>query len=193
MRRRRTTVDTLAPERLRDGYSVTSPPGGAPGWGHCLIRVGSRYPTEFIDITSRLEQLVAATGIAAGVLNVQTLHTTTALIVNEHEPPLLSDFEWALDKAAPAHGAYRHDDLSNRTVNVTADERVNGHAHCRALLLPTSICLNIVDARLLLGQWQQVFLVELDGPRERCISVMVLGVADRDLRVGRADDTGVGR
>jgi secondary thiamine-phosphate synthase enzyme len=186
-------VDTFASETIRTGGPIPSAPGIAPGWGHSLIRVGSRFPTEFIDITSRLEQLVTATGIAAGVLNVQTLHTTTALIVNEHEPLLLADFESALDKAAPAHGAYHHDDLRKRTVNLTPDERVNGHAHCRALLLPTTICLNIVDGRLLLGQWQQVFLVELDGPRERCLSVMLVGVADKDLPVGRPHSAGVGQ
>ena len=69
-------------------------------------------------------------------------------------------------RAAPRDGRYRHDDPAVRTVNLTADERPNGHAHCRALLLPTSVCLNIVDGRLQLGRWQRVFFVELDGPRE---------------------------
>jgi thiamine phosphate synthase YjbQ (UPF0047 family) len=67
--------------------------------------------------------------------------------------------------------------MAARTVNVTAAERPNGHAHCRALLLPPSACLNVADGRLLLGQWQRVFLVELDGPREREISALLLGEA----------------
>ena len=158
-----------------------SPLTPAPAWGHTLVRVVSRRATEFIDITDRLETIVAAAGIVAGVINSQTLHTTTGLVVNEREPLLLADFESALDRTAPAGMAYRHDDLSSRTVNVTIDERVNGHAHCRALLLPTSVCLNIVDGRLLLGQWQRVFLAELDGPRERVISVMVLGETNSAL------------
>ncbi|PWT82232.1 MAG: secondary thiamine-phosphate synthase enzyme [Blastocatellia bacterium] len=186
------TVDTRGSETLRSDRPITSASGSAPGWGHLLIRVGSCHRTEFIDITGRLDQLISATGIAAGILNIQTLHTTTALIVNEHEPLLLADFERALDNAAPAHGLYHHDDLTKRTVNVTPDERVNGHAHCRALLLPTTICLNIVDGRLLLGQWQRVFLVELDGPRERCLSVMIVGVADKRLPLLRVHSTGVG-
>jgi secondary thiamine-phosphate synthase enzyme len=60
-------------------------------------------------------------------------------------------------------------------VNLSPDERSNGHAHCRALLLGVSATLNIVDGRLLLGRWQRVFFVELDGPRERAISAVVLG------------------
>ena len=62
-----------------------------------------------------------------------------------------------------------------RTVNVTEAERPNGHAHCRALLLPSSACLNVMGGRLLLGRWQRVFLVELDGPREREMSVIIFG------------------
>jgi secondary thiamine-phosphate synthase enzyme len=60
-------------------------------------------------------------------------------------------------------------------VNVAADERPNGHAHCRALLLPSSASLNVVDGRLQLGTWQRVFLVELDGPRDREVSLLAFG------------------
>jgi thiamine phosphate synthase YjbQ (UPF0047 family) len=55
------------------------------------------------------------------------------------------------------------------------DERPNGHAHCRALGLPTSVGLNISGGQLVLGRWQRVFFVELDGPRERELSVLMFG------------------
>lgn len=141
------------------------------------IAVSTRRPTEFIDLTIRLQQLVAATGVECGILNVQTLHTTTAVVVNEHEPLLLADFQRLLERLAPDHGAYSHDDHTARTVNLTDGERRNGHAHCRALFLPSSASLNIVTGRLQLGRWQRVFLLELDGPREREVSVVVLGDA----------------
>lgn len=80
-----------------------------------------------------------------------------------------------LEGAAPGDGRYRHDDTTLRTVNVTDAERANGHAHCRALLLPSSACLNVTHGRILLGQWQRVFFVELDGPRERDLSVVIVG------------------
>jgi secondary thiamine-phosphate synthase enzyme len=147
----------------------------APASRHARIRLTTRHPTEFIDLTDRLERLVADAGVRFGILNVQTLHTTTALVVNEHEPLLLSDFQGLLERTAPGDARYRHDDTTARTVNVTAAERSNGHAHCRALLLPSSVSLNVVSGRLLLGQWQRVFLVELDGPRERAISALLLG------------------
>ena len=144
---------------------------------HCRIQVATGQAIEFVDLTERIEALVASAGIQSGAVNVQTLHTTTAIVVNEHEPLLLSDFNRLLDRAVPVDAAYRHDDLAVRTVNLTADERTNGHSHCRSLLLGTSVCLNIVDGTLQLGRWQRVFLVELDGPRTRDISVLLFGEA----------------
>jgi secondary thiamine-phosphate synthase enzyme len=143
------------------------------------IRLTTGRPTEFIDLTDRLERLVADAGVRYGILNVQTLHTTTAVVVNEHEPLLLGDFQGLLESAAPAEAPYRHDDMTTRTVNMTPGERSNGHAHCRALLLPSSVSLNVALGRLVLGQWQRVFLVELDGPREREISALLLGEGGR--------------
>ena len=65
--------------------------------------------------------------------------------------------------------------LRVRTVNLTPDERANGHAHCRALLLTPSVCLNVVDGQLQLGRWQRVFFVDLDGPRSRESRCSILG------------------
>jgi secondary thiamine-phosphate synthase enzyme len=142
---------------------------------HAVIHVTSREATQFIDLTDRLHAIVASSGIGTGLLNVQSLHTTTAIVVNEREPLLHRDVIDMLERAAPQGQRYRHDDLSVRTVNLTEDERTNGHAHCRALVLPTSVCLNIAEGRVRLGCWQRVFLVELDGSRMRAVSVVVLG------------------
>jgi secondary thiamine-phosphate synthase enzyme len=137
------------------------------------FRLATSRRTEFVDLTDRLVCFLANTQIHDGLVNVQTLHTTTGIVVNEHEPLLLEDFEAFLERAVPRQATYRHDDLSRRG-GVPAGEPVNGHAHCRALLLPTSTCLNVIGGRLRLGRWQRVFLVELDGPREREVSVVVL-------------------
>jgi secondary thiamine-phosphate synthase enzyme len=143
------------------------------------IHLTTTQPTEFIDLTERVQQLIARAELRFGIVNVQTLHTTTAVVVNEHEPLLLADFQSLLEAAAPSDGRYQHDDTSARTVNLTDAERPNGHAHCRALLLPASVCLTVTSGRLLLGRWQRVFFVELDGPRERDVSVLIFGEAAR--------------
>lgn len=141
---------------------------------HARIRLESHRTTEFIRLTDHLIQLVNETKIRVGVLNVQTTHTTTAIVVNEHEPLLLADFQESLERIAPDSGGYAHDNLAQRG-NVPAGEPLNGCAHNRALLLPTSASLNIVGGRITLGRWQQVFLVELDGPREREVSIVIVG------------------
>jgi secondary thiamine-phosphate synthase enzyme len=153
-------MDTLAP---------------APTCCHSRIRVETARSTEFIDLTDRIEASVADSGIQDGLVNVQTLHTTTAIVVNEHEPLLLADFSALLEGIAPVDASYQHDDMAARTVNVAPGERPNGHAHCRALLLGSSVLLNLAGGRLQLGRWQRVFLVEMDGPRPRDVSVLVFG------------------
>ena len=139
------------------------------------LSVSTDFHTQFVDLTERLQDLVHDTGLQTGFLNVQSLHTTTAIVVNEHEPLLLADFCDRLERFAPSAASYRHDDHTGRTVNVTPGERVNGFAHCRALVMPPSVCLNVTDGALRLGRWQRVFLVELDGPQRRNVSVLLLG------------------
>ena len=139
------------------------------------IRFDTQQPTQFIDLTDELNAFVAGAGIQIGLINVQGLHTTTALIVNEHDPLLLSDVAALLDRLAPQDGFYRHDNVGLRTSNCVLGDRPNGHSHCRSLLLASSVTLNIACGRLQLGTWQRVFLVELDGPRTRSVSVVLIG------------------
>jgi secondary thiamine-phosphate synthase enzyme len=152
---------------------------------HQLLHITTTREAEFVDITDRLRSIVARSGIGVGILNVQALHTTTGIVLNEHEPLLLGDFESALERLAPRAARYQHDDFDRRTVNVTVDERVNGHAHCRALLLAGSVSLNIAAGGLITGRWQRVLLAELDGPRDRVVSVVAFGQAATSCR-GRA-------
>ena len=140
---------------------------------HLTISVVTREATEFVDLTPTLVALVQSLGVREGLLTVQTLHTTTGVMINEHEPLLLGDLKAMFERLVPA-GRYDHDDFERRTVNLTPDERVNGHAHCRAALLRTSESLPIVNGALTLGRWQRVFLVEFDGPRRREVSVALV-------------------
>lgn len=137
-----------------------------------LIRTGECL--QFINITGLIADVVAGSGISSGLVNIQSQHTTTALIINEDEPLLIEDIRQMLDHYVPRDGEYQHNDLSRRS-DVPPDEPLNGHAHCKALFLPTSVNINLAEGRLQLGRWQSIFLVELDDARERSISVMVMG------------------
>jgi secondary thiamine-phosphate synthase enzyme len=142
---------------------------------HESIRIETRESLEFTDITERVAECVRYSGIRDGFVNVQTRHTTTAILVGEHEPLLIEDLKRTLEGLAPCKGTYRHDDFSVRTVNVCPDEEKNGHSHCKALFLRSSECLNIVNGVMDLGPWQRIFLVELDRARSRTVSVMIVG------------------
>jgi secondary thiamine-phosphate synthase enzyme len=146
---------------------------------HSTIRIGTQRSAQFVDVTDEVAALVAQAGIRTGLVNVQTLHTTTAVIVNEHEPLLLADMDALLARLAPPDDSYQHDDVTRRTINCVPGERPNGHSHCRALLLAASVSLNVANERLQLGRWQRVFLAEFDGPRTRDLSVLVIGDAER--------------
>lgn len=144
-----------------------------------LVRLRTQKPVQFVDLTELVAERVRRSEVVEGMVTVQSRHTTAALIVNENEPLLLEDLEDLLERWAPSGTRYRHNDLEARA-DVPADEKPNGHAHARALLLGASVCMNVAEGRIDLGEWQSVFLVELDGPRSRTLSIQVLGVRGRD-------------
>jgi secondary thiamine-phosphate synthase enzyme len=127
-----------------------------------------------VDLTTRVESFLEAVRLEAGWVNVQTRHTTTGICVNENEPLLVDDVLAFLERLAPRGAGYAHDEIHRRP-EVGPDERPNGHAHVKALLLRTAETLNVARGRLQLGRWQRVLLVELDGPREREVSLLAMG------------------
>lgn len=140
-----------------------------------VLRLTTESGIEFLDVTERVAAVVRASGIRWGTATVQTRHTTTAVVVNENEPLLLEDMRRVLERLAPRELGYQHDDMEQRQA-VPPDEPKNGHSHCKALFLPTSVTLTVTDGALGLGNWQSVFLVELDGGRDRALAVSVMGV-----------------
>jgi secondary thiamine-phosphate synthase enzyme len=119
--------------------------------------------------------VVRRVGLVDGLVAVTTRHTTTGVLVNEHEPLLGLDIAEMLARLAPPTLGYAHDDLARRA-GVPANERANGHAHCQAVLLRASETVPVADGRLALGQWQRVLFVECDGGQRRQVSVTCLGV-----------------
>jgi octaprenyl-diphosphate synthase len=134
----------------------------------------TKRTTEFVDITELLRQEVRRAGMRTGRLHLQSLHTTLGLAVNENEPLLLRDFANMLERFAPAGARYEHDDFARR-VDVARDEPVNGHAHVRQLLLTGFATILVEAGDLVLGRWQSIFAVELDGPRHRELALQLDG------------------
>ena len=119
---------------------------------------------ECIDLTDRVRAIVKRTGVASGLCQVMVLHSTAAIVVNETDDPNIArDLLTALDRAVPDHAGWLHDRIDD-----------NAHSHIKAALLGPSELLPVVEGDLLLGTWQRVLLVELDGPRRRRVSVTLL-------------------
>ncbi len=132
------------------------------------IRLNTEQPIEFVDITDRVRHALSTSGIRDGLLTVFSRHTTCAVKVNEKCDRLQLDMKELLERAVP-HAEYRHD-------ADTVDGRANGRGHLMSLMLNASETIPVVDGNLLLGNWQSVFFVELDGPRaERGVVVRVVG------------------
>ena len=138
------------------------------------LRFKTSAPTQFVDITDQLREEVRRAGLRMGRIHLQSLHTTVGLAVNENEPLLLRDFESLLERLAPSAAGYEHDDFARR-FEIALDEPVNGHAHCRQLLLTGFATLLVEEGDLVLGRWQSVFAVELDGPRSRELALQMDG------------------
>ena len=131
---------------------------------------------EFIDITADVADVVNHSGVEDGIVVVFACHTTAAIKINESEPELLKDMARFLSELAPLDRDYHHDNFDVRTVNMEEDECPNAHSHCQHLMLNASESVPVLRGRLHLGRWQRIFLVELDQPKLRRVTVQVLGV-----------------
>lgn len=140
-----------------------------------VIKLTTSATLDFIDITDKVVKIVKEKGIKDGVINVQSMHTTMAVIIQEAEPLLLGDLKETLEKVAPRTMKYMHDNFDIRTVNMNPNEPINGHSHCKAMFLTPGVFLNIAKSKLQLGKWQRIFAVELDNARPRMIALQIIG------------------
>ena len=130
---------------------------------------------DFIDITNEVKNFVNQAEIDNGLINVQILHTSAGLMINENEPLLLEDIKKNLESCSPKSKQYQHDDFTIRTVNMCPGECINGHSHCKAIHLLFNAVLNIIQGKIQLGQYQSIMLLELDRSRKRKVQLQIIG------------------
>ena len=119
------------------------------------------------DLTEAVADIVAESGISAGIAHVFNVGSTAAIGMIEFEPGLQQDLPAILDKLAPPSQDYGHEQTWHDG---------NGHSHLQATLLGPSLTVPITDGQLVLGTWQQIFQLECDvRPRRRTIAVTVYG------------------
>jgi secondary thiamine-phosphate synthase enzyme len=125
----------------------------------------TRKRQEFVRITDQVASIVAASGVAEGLVLVSAMHITSGVYVNDWEDGLIEDFQVWLEKLAPAGLPYQH--------HQTGED--NADAHLKRTLMGHQVVLPITAGRLDLGPWEQVFYAEFDGQRRKRVVVKVMG------------------
>jgi secondary thiamine-phosphate synthase enzyme len=121
-----------------------------------IIRLSTTRDRECIDLTRQVADIVARSGVSQGICQVYSLHATASIIVNENADPNIGvDLLTALESAVPRHAGWLHDKIDD-----------NAQSHILASILGASETIPVEDGKLLLGTWQAIMLVELDGPRD---------------------------
>jgi secondary thiamine-phosphate synthase enzyme len=131
------------------------------------VELNTSQRVEIHDITQDVEAVLKNTGISEGLLNVYSRHSTSGVVINENESGLVKDFQLALQKLVPEGAGYQHDRIDN-----------NADSHIRGFIIGGSQTIPVENGQLMLGTWQSIFFVELDGPRHRKITVTVMGDKD---------------
>ena len=120
-----------------------------------IITVKTSATTQFLDVTSEVEQAVSASGLQNGWCMLYVPHTTAAVTINESaDPSVRADILMVLNDIIPWKAAYRH--LEG-----------NSPAHIKSSLVGASEMIAVEKGRLVLGTWQGIFFCEFDGPRTR--------------------------
>jgi secondary thiamine-phosphate synthase enzyme len=125
------------------------------------LTLTSREKNEVIDITARVEKLIAAARVTSGCCDVFVLHTTAGITINEGaDPAVKRDISTCLDRLVPDAHYFTH-------------AEGNAAAHVKASLIGVSQRLLVDRGKLLLGTWQALYFCEFDGPRERRVAVRI--------------------
>jgi thiamine phosphate synthase YjbQ (UPF0047 family) len=149
-----------------------------------VLSLTSQKRVELRNITADLRALVHQSGIRDGLLNLSSLHTTTALFINEYQNALLEDIKSCLERLFGESRAQRHHcdqhavpgfGYKHNCEYCSDCDRKNADAHLGATLLGHQLCLQIADGQLVLGQWQSIIFAELDGPKARTLVTQIMG------------------
>lgn len=121
----------------------------------------------FVNLTPRVEELVARSGVQEGLCLVNAMHITASVFINDNESGLHHDYEVWLEKLAPHEpiSAYRH--------NLTGED--NADAHLKRQIMGREVVVAITTGRLDLGPWEQIFYGEFDGRRKKRVLVKIIG------------------
>ncbi len=135
------------------------------------IQLATTDPIQVVDITREVRDWVSGSGIRDGLLTLISPHTTARVNLNEREAQLQRDMVTFLKRLVPRDGDYLHN-------LAPVDDRDNAHSHLLGLFMNASETVPVAGGELVMGGWQSIFFIELDGPRERReVRLQLLGEA----------------
>ncbi len=131
---------------------------------HQSFTVSTNKRNELVDITGKVEKVIAESGISEGSVIVYCPHTTAAITINENaDPDVVHDILLTLSALIPQNrSGYRHSEG-------------NSDAHVKSSLLGCSETVLISGGQMRLGTWQGIYFCEFDGPRKRSVNIRIIG------------------
>jgi secondary thiamine-phosphate synthase enzyme len=136
-----------------------------------VLKVQTDEREELHNLTSTVRDFVRKSGIRAGAVMVSSMHTTSAIFINEWQDALLHDAKAYLASAIGKDSYYRHNDPAWSDC-----DRHNADSHLRSMMLGASLAVQVAEGDVVLGEWQSIIMAEFDGPRERLVRIQAMGV-----------------
>ncbi|HOI71156.1 MAG TPA: secondary thiamine-phosphate synthase enzyme YjbQ [Methanobacterium sp.] len=129
-----------------------------------IMELKTNNRVEIIDITRSVDAALAESRLRKGLVNIYSKHSTSAIFINENESGLLEDYLNLIDKLVPTDDNYRHDQIDN-----------NADSHLRSFIIGNNETVPFENGSMDLGTWQSVFFLDMDGPRNRKITITIMG------------------
>ena len=131
------------------------------------IKVASDGRFNVINITREVKEVLMKSGIINGQVLVFYQHTTGSVLIGEFEAGIVADWKDMFERIAPSNYAYKH---HIRAVDF------NGHAHCRASIMPTQVTIPVLNGKLALGTYQEILVIDDQVDKEpRYLIVQIMG------------------
>jgi len=129
------------------------------------IKINTEKRIDFVNITSKIRDIVKASKVKEGLVLVNPMHITASVFINDAESGLIKDFEEWLEKLAPKQFDYHH--------HQTGED--NGFSHLWRTIMGRETTVAITNGELDFGPWEQIFYGEFDGQRDKRILVKIIG------------------
>ncbi len=129
-----------------------------------ILELETSKRVQIIDITRNIEAALAESGLRKGLVNIYSKHSTSAIFINENESGLLEDYQNLIESLIPTGNNYKHDRIDN-----------NADSHLRSFIIGNNETIPFENGSMDLGTWQSVFFLDMDGPRNRRITITIMG------------------